>query len=74
MDSYTIYASPSDYPGQYVVRRWVIEGTKITPDPEPLIVTQNVGEARRKILEQDPGLVCFGHDFESDPAILETWL
>lgn len=64
---YAIYFNPLDHPGKYVVRRW--EGLK--PDIEPIIVTDELKEAREAIPDHMYRLDRLTDD---DPAILETWI
>lgn len=68
---FTIYNSPKDYPGKFVVRRWWIGDG---PDPQPtgdFVLADSLDEAREFV---PPGLVCFMRSETDDPVIVETWL
>jgi len=69
---FAIYHNPKDYPGRFVVRRWLIlPGGDIQPDPEPLAVTFTLEWARLEV----PGN-CWRlerHDMD-DPCIVEVWM
>lgn len=72
---WTVYEDPSDYPGMYVVRRFTIvrngDGPPvIESDPEPMIVTDSLDEAREVIPR---GAYCLGRHPDDDPAIFEVW-
>lgn len=64
---FAIYESPRDYPGRYVVRRWV--GT--VADPEPRAVALTLAEARKAI---PSGLFYLPRLRGDDPCIKETWI
>jgi hypothetical protein len=67
---YTVYNSPDDCPGLFVVRRFIVG-----LGPAPV----NNGEARKaKTLEEaraliPPGLMCFPRDESDVPSVVETW-
>jgi hypothetical protein len=72
---FVVYRHPSDYPNQFVVRRWLSGppafGPDGTPDPEPLAVCNTLDEARGAI----PDWCCFiGRYDTDDPAIQEVWI
>jgi hypothetical protein len=64
---YVIYEDPLDYPGKFVVRRWLGEA----PDPEPLVVTYSIREAREKIPFY---CIPIGRMPEDDRKIKEVWI
>lgn len=70
---YVVYRSPSDYPGEYVVREWEIDakggkaGVLVARAP-------SLEAARRIIAEAFPGLVMLPRQPGDDPVIVETWL
>jgi hypothetical protein len=75
MKGYTIYANPSDYPGQYVVRGWTIrvpyESVSAEFDETPLLVCATLSEARRVL---PVGLMRALREPEDDPVIVESWV
>lgn len=75
LEMWVIYNNPRDYPDKFVVRRRVIldqDGVIFDiPDPEPLIVTGNLEEARAAIPEDTCNLGRFDAD---EPQILEVWI
>jgi hypothetical protein len=70
---WTLYRSPDDHPGLYVVRRWVVprSGGDPVPDPEPLYVGRSASEARAAIPSQADAIIHRSPDDE--PSIVETW-
>ena len=74
LELYVIYASPSDYPARFVVRRWLIQIGEdgLSPDGlAPLAVVEDLETARRRVPE---GLVCVPRERGDDPVIVETWI
>jgi len=73
MNLYTVYESPSDYPDNFVVRRWEI----VAPDNVPVamnvvIIGQNLDIIRKELREM--GLFRIPRDVSDDKKIIETWL
>lgn len=73
MTTYTVYRSPADYPG-----RWVVRGHDIltgvdepVPHVEPLVVCDSLEDARASM---PPGLLVCPRDRHDDPCIVETWI
>jgi hypothetical protein len=73
MPVYTVYYNPSDFPGQYVVRRFFIEGGNREPqaDRTPLYVGDSLERARSMIPH---GMYCFSADDGDDAAVIESWM
>jgi hypothetical protein len=69
LEMFTIYQSPLDYPGKFVVRRWE-SGRPPKPDAVPTAVCRMIHEARAKI---PPMLICTLRHPDDDPVIVETW-
>jgi hypothetical protein len=69
LELFTIYENPSDYPGRFVVRRFVATRPPTT-DVEPLAVVKTLAEARAAI---PPGMDWIGRYDADDPCIVETW-
>lgn len=67
---YTVYDSPLDYPGKFVVRGWVATMPP-TPDAEPLSVTGSLEEARASL---PPGLIRLPRMGKDEPQIVESWV
>jgi hypothetical protein len=73
MNLYTVYESPSDYPDNFVVRRWEI----VAPDNVPVaknvvIIGQNLDIIRKELREM--GLFRIPRDVSDDKKIVETWV
>lgn len=64
---WTVYASPSDYPGLYVARLHTMQG------PARSIITCEDLDGLRATLAS-MGLVCLPRSPEDDPVIIESWL
>jgi hypothetical protein len=69
--AYVVYRNSTDYPGLVVVRRQTLGRGVILVEREPLLVTDNLADARRAI---PPGLVCLRRSPTDEPQIVETWL
>ena len=71
MKYYVIYKYPKDYPDDYVMRSFTMNGDgSIRPDDTPQF--SDSLEILRRNLPQ--GLVCVPADKKDDPVIVETWL
>lgn len=67
---WTIYQSPRDYPGRFVVRGYNI-GHEAVADRTPTAITDTLDAARRHV---PVGLFRMDRAPEDDPTIVETWL
>lgn len=70
LDLYVVYRNPSDFPGQYVVRRQVAGPGVIFKDARTLAVG-NLAAVRAAL---PVGLVRLDRDPNDDPCIFEVWL
>lgn len=72
---YTIYDSPSDAPGSYVLRGWTVDETGRTIF-DGGIATEHTEHAlnviRRSLI--DDGLICSPREPDDDPCIIESWI
>lgn len=68
LPQFVIYNSPSDYPGKYVVRMWLI-GHKMGPT-NMVVVVDDLKQARDLL---PPGMFCMERAPEDDDKIVETW-
>lgn len=73
LDMWTVYYSPADYPGEWVVRPWRIDSRRDAPEPGRAILALSLDEARSVIPIQRHGLVRFPRADDDDAAIVETW-
>jgi hypothetical protein len=71
LSSFTVYQSPRDCPGKFVVRRWVIRGGPAPVPTNDVVVCDTLDEAREFV---PPGLICFPRSEGDDPTIVETWM
>ena len=71
LSCFTIYVSPRDFPGFFVLREHVIADGKVVPAGEPRCVSRALDEVRQAV---PPGLYCIGRSRADEPQILETWL
>ena len=67
LTTYVIYNNPSDYPGKFVVRRWV--GLDACAKPEGVFYT--LDEARSVVPAWAVSITPSEYD---DPCIAEVWL
>lgn len=74
---YTIYESPRDFPGLFVVRRWTIGprqfGDPMTAkaDERPWAITETLARARDSL---PSGLYNIARNPDDDTVIVETWV
>lgn len=66
LEMFVIYDHPRDFPGHFVVRRWV--GGKPTPD---FAIADTLEAARAEV---PPSLYRLPHQPGEDTVIVETWL
>lgn len=71
LSMWTVYQSPSDYPGRFVVRRCEVARGVITHDATPLAVVDTLEAARAAVPR---GLACMHRHPEDQPQIVEVWL
>lgn len=64
---YVIYKNPTDYPGKFVLRRWVT----LVPDKEPIAVDDDYNNIRKHIPAECTKVPLYFPD--EDPCIYEKW-
>jgi hypothetical protein len=65
---YVIYDSPKDYPGKWVVRKWLITPGQITPGPA--YICDSLEAAREHVPE---GMYNLGRQPNDERPIQEVW-
>lgn len=68
---YTIFASPADYRGRYVVRGYTILPGRVVVDAVPAAVVLTLDEARAAI---PTGLVRLDRHPDDPDVIVESWV
>lgn len=69
---YVVYHNPSDYPGEYVIRRQVVKPHGVLDkDPVPLAHGMNYTEVLNHLPK---GVFRLPRDSRDDPVILEVWI
>ena len=72
IDLFSIYENPTDFPGRFVVRRWIAKGRRLFVEARPTAVTDTLDAARAAV---PPGRVLCPRDAnEQAVALVETWL
>ena len=72
LEQYAIYDHPSDYPNNFVVRRWeVVRGVPVAMPCGNPVLTETLEAARAVV---PPGFVNIGRFENDDPVILEVWI
>ena len=69
--AYTIYYSPSDHPGRYVIRKFVLTGDGYCVPTTDVREALTLEEARSYV---PFGLICFHRDERDLPSVVESWL
>ena len=70
---YTIYGRPSDYPTEFVCRRWngYAQMPTVLDTSEPFARGKTLDEVRRQL---PAGLTNIGRERMDDPVIVESWV
>lgn len=72
LELWTIYNNPSDCPGEFVARKWVvILGSNQPHATNVTVKSKTLAKVRRKL---PPGLVRMPRDPSDDPGIVESWM
>lgn len=71
LDLFTVYESPSDAPGMFVVRRWVVVRGESDALPAEAFQFYTLDMARAAIPR---GRVSLPREHGDDPTIVETWV
>lgn len=71
LETFTVYDHPSDFPDEYVVRRFVVTAGRIEPR-EVFARSRNLAILRR--LMESSGKTCLSRCVDDDPNIVETWV
>jgi hypothetical protein len=66
MPIWAIYFNPKDYPGKFVLRKWIND----IPTDE-VYTADSLDEIRMKV---PLGLMCIKRYPQDDPVIVETWI
>ena len=72
LNIYTVFENPTDYPGQFVIRRFESRGNPPSVTPCEVVATGKTIEEVRDQLPQD--LTRLDRHPQDDPKIVETWL
>jgi len=70
---YTIYNSPLDFPGDYVISKWMIG-----PTAEPIkdikyqFISKELESCRDEMRKK--GLACLSRNPEDHPTVVESWI
>lgn len=73
LEMYTLYFNPSDYPGKFVIRRFIIEVGNPQPVADPKLLV--VAETRELAEEVIPKWMVFlSRNEEDDKVILGTYI
>lgn len=70
---YTIYNSPSDYPGEFVIKKWDTGNGKMSvQDPRFLYTSTDLESCRAQMKERN--LTLMARQVGDDPVIVESWI
>lgn len=70
MNIYTVYKDPTDYPGKFVIRRFIISRKHV--EPANLICVED--DLETALAKLPPGLTKVDRLEDDDPKILEIWM
>lgn len=76
---YTLYCKPSDYPGKYVVKKWIISGVAhLYQDADFKIVVDTMDECKEALrdIEKERGYPFYfiPRSVEDDSVIIGTYI
>jgi hypothetical protein len=72
LEIYTIYKSPLDFQGEFVIKKWVIDTGKPFQDLNYLFNSKELEKCREEMMKK--GLFNLGRNEKDDPVILESWI
>jgi|WetSurMetagenome_2_1015567.scaffolds.fasta_scaffold358973_2 hypothetical protein len=72
LEMWTLYYSPKDYPGEFVVRKWIVNGSNETEAREITAREKSKYEAQMNGIPH--WAVCIGRYPEDDNCIVGTWV
>ena len=67
---WTVYDHPTDFPNEFVARRWEVHDKPVPTDD--IITSNDVNLIRASLASR--GLTCLAPSKDDDPNIVETWL
>jgi hypothetical protein len=73
LHQWVVYDNPTDYPGMFVAREWIIGRGTMRPSEVTPYVDPYLENVRRFIAAVAPGSFCITRSPEDDPTIVETW-
>lgn len=69
LEMWTIFDSPLDFPGKFVLRKFTAIDGELVPSPDA-----QTADTLSEISKLVPfGLVCFSRHFNDEPQIVEVW-
>lgn len=75
---FAIYNNAADFPGEFVVRSWLVHGFGAQATTRPKRTLEVRGKTldlvRRELLKHRPGLVRLERFPQDDPTIVEVWI
>ncbi len=72
VEIWTVFEKPTDFPQDYVARRFVIQGGEPPWGTEEKIVSKSLDLIRASM--QARGLILLPRDENDQPRILESWI
>ena len=69
---WTVYDHPTDYPDNFVARRFDVDGDGVRPTSN-IIIAPDL-DTLRNVLQFQMGLSCITRYADDDPNIVEVWL
>jgi hypothetical protein len=73
LSTWTIFASPADAPGRFVVRRFDVVQGQADPVPQDDVTVHLTLESARNAVP-DSADMCFQRSPDDPPSIVETWM
>jgi len=72
MEMFTVYFNPSDFPGKYVIRKWILARGFQGPIPtDQKYIADTLEDVRKNV---PPEMVKMERYDQDDPTIVEVWL
>lgn len=72
MENYVLYEKPSDFPTEYVVRKWIIGKDEIIPSPGIIVKSTRLEDIHNHM--EPMQLFFLVRSLEDDPCIMGVWI
>jgi hypothetical protein len=72
LEIYTIYENTFDFPNEFVIKKWLIDGKRPYQELNYLFNNKDLEKCREEMHKK--GLFNLGRGIDDDPVIVESWI